>query len=63
MAVDKVVKKLCDWKLMSTGRPKIRWENEIKEDLIIMKVNNWTKDIQAWVRWKEVVQKAKTFKQ
>jgi len=25
------------------GRPKIRWEHNIKEDLRIMKINNWTK--------------------
>ena len=36
MADDRVVKKLCDWKPMSTGlagRPKIRCENDIKENL------------------------------
>jgi len=45
------------------GRPKIIRENDIKEDLGIMKINNWTKFIQEWVIWKEVVQKAKPFKQ
>jgi len=43
--------------------PKIKWENDIKEDLRIMKINNWTKCIQDWVKWKEVVEEAKTFKQ
>ena len=41
---DRMVKKLYEWKLISTsseGRPKIRWENDIKEDLRIMKINNW----------------------
>jgi hypothetical protein len=36
MADNKVVKKLCDWKPMSTGlvrRPKIGWENDMKENL------------------------------
>jgi hypothetical protein len=31
------------WKPITTrlaGRPKIRWENDIKEDLRIMKINN-----------------------
>jgi hypothetical protein len=35
----------------------------IKEDLRIMELNSWTKCIQDWVKWKEVVEKARTFKQ
>ena len=45
------------------GRPKIGWENDIKGDLGIMKINNWTKCIQDQVKWMEVTEKAKTFKQ
>jgi len=41
------------------GRPKIRWENDTKEDLIIVKINGQC--IQDWVKWKAVVEKAKTF--
>jgi hypothetical protein len=41
------------------GRPKIKWENDIKEDLSIIKINKWTKCTQDWVKWKEVVQKPK----
>jgi len=61
-----MVQKLYEWKPISTrlaGRPKVRWENDIKEDLRIMEINNWTKCIQDRVKWKEVVEKAKTFKQ
>ena len=61
-----MVKKLCKWKLLSTrlaGRPKIRWENDIREDLRITEIRNWTKCIQDQIKWKEVVEKAKTFKQ
>ena len=29
------------------------WENDIKEDLRIMKINDWTKCIQVRVKWKE----------
>jgi hypothetical protein len=35
MTKDRVVKKLYEWKLISTRlprRPKIRWDNDIKED-------------------------------
>jgi hypothetical protein len=38
-----MVKKLHEWKPISTGRaerPKPRWKNDIKEDLRIMKINH-----------------------
>jgi hypothetical protein len=38
------------------GRPKIRWKNDMKEVLRIMRINDWTKCIQDWVKWKEVVE-------
>jgi hypothetical protein len=44
------------------GRPNIDCENKINEDLRIVKLNYWTKFIQDWVKWKEVVEKDKTFK-
>jgi hypothetical protein len=61
-----VVKKLYEWKPISktlARRPKIRLENDMKEDLRIMEVNNWTKCSQDPVKWKEVVEQAKAFKQ
>jgi len=61
-----MVKKLYEWKLISTrlaGRPKIIWKSDIKEDLRMMEVNNRIKCIQDQVKWKEVVEKATTFKQ
>jgi len=43
MANERVVKKLYEWELIHTrlaGRPKIRWENDIKEDLRITRYEN-----------------------
>jgi hypothetical protein len=48
MAKDRIVRKVHEWKLKSTiveGRSKTGWENEVKEDLRIMKTNIWTKHI------------------
>jgi hypothetical protein len=45
------------------GRPRIRWENDIKEDLRVLKTNNWTKLIYGGVKWKEVVERSRTLKQ
>jgi hypothetical protein len=41
---------------------KLDQESYTKEYLRFMKSNNLTKCIQDWVNWKEVVEKAKTFK-
>jgi hypothetical protein len=46
-----MVKKLYEWRPIATrlAGPKIKWENDIKVDLRITKINNWTKYIQDWV--------------
>ena len=49
MTNDRTVKKLYDWELVCirlAGRPKVGWEYDIK-DLIIFKINNFTKCIQG----------------
>jgi hypothetical protein len=46
MTNDRVVKKIVCWKPTSkrlAGRPKIRWEKDMKEDLRIMNINSWAK--------------------
>jgi hypothetical protein len=56
MTNDRMVKILYNWEPICTrfaGRPKFVWENDIKEDLRIMEINNWTKCIQVRVKWKE----------
>ena len=45
-----------EWKPTPTrlaGRPKIRWENDRKEDLRIVNLNNWIKYSQDQVKWKQ----------
>jgi hypothetical protein len=49
MTKNMMVKKLYEWKSVCTrlaGRPKSRRENDIKGDLRIMKINNWTTCVQ-----------------
>jgi len=45
------------------GRPKIRWEDDIKKDIQKLKVPKWKTFAQDRRRWKEVVEKAKTLHQ
>jgi hypothetical protein len=60
----KTVKKIFNWKpltKLSQGIPKYRWEDNIKQDICQMKIKNWIACAQDRGKWKEVVEKAKTF--
>jgi hypothetical protein len=44
MPDERMVKKVYEWKPMATrslSRPKNRWENDVKNDLNIMRIHNW----------------------
>jgi hypothetical protein len=63
MTDERMVKKVYEWKRMairSLGRPQTRWENDVKNDLNIMKIYNWKDCIQDRRKWKKMVEKAKT---
>ena len=60
---DNNVKKIKRWKPIAkrpTGRPKLRWEDDILEDIKNMKVHNLKKVAQDRERWKKVVEQART---
>ena len=62
----RTVKKIFKWNPLtkrSQGRPKYRWEDNIKKDIWQMKVKNWMTCIQDRGKWKDVVEKAITFNQ
>jgi len=40
------------------GRPKIRWEDDVLEDIKNMNVSNWKKVAQNRKSWKKVVEQA-----
>ena len=43
------------------GRPKNRWEDNIRNDMRKLKIKNWTSCIQDRDNWKLYAEKAKTF--
>jgi hypothetical protein len=43
-----------------TGRPKTRWKDDVKKDILKLKVPNWRTLVQNRRRWKGLVEKAKT---
>jgi len=60
----RTVKKIFNWKHLtkrSQGRPKYRQEYNIKQDICQMKIKNWIACVQDRGKWKEFVEKAKTF--
>jgi hypothetical protein len=65
MAEERMVKKVNTWKPIlrrPLGRPKNRWEDDIRNDMKKMKIKNWTNCIQDRKNWKLFVEKAKIFK-
>jgi hypothetical protein len=58
-----MVKAFHSWKPISRGpigRPKIRWEDDVRKDTQKLIVPNWRTLFQDRRRWKELVEKAKT---
>jgi hypothetical protein len=63
MAEDDDLKKIKRWQPMSIrprGRPKLRWEDDVLEDINSMNLRNWKNVAQDRERWKKVVEQAKT---
>jgi len=58
-------RKLLDWKPMGirpVGRPRQRWQEDVMEDLIKLKVKNWKETAKAIRTWGDLAEKAKTHK-
>jgi hypothetical protein len=63
MQETRMVKAIYCWKPISRrsiGRPKIRWEEDVRKDIQKLKVPKWRTLVQDRRRWKEMVEKAKT---
>ena len=45
------------------GRPRVRWEDDVRNDLRKMGVTNWKQRTQERKQWKEIIEQAKTHKE
>ena len=63
MPDNSMVKKVHEWSpalTRSLGRPKNRWEDDVKSNITRMKITNWKDCIRNRTKWKKLVEKAKT---
>jgi len=59
----RTVKKRTEWEPCSSrpvGRPRLRWLEQVEEDLKKMKVKNWREKCKDSGLWNEIVEQAKT---
>jgi hypothetical protein len=57
-----MVKKVYEWSHPLTrllGRPKNKWEDDVKSDITRMKITNWKDCNRNRIKWKKLVEKAK----
>jgi hypothetical protein len=63
MHATRTVKKLTEWEACLSrpvGRPRLRWFEQVEEDLKEMKVRNWREKCKDRRLWNEIVKQAKT---
>ena len=63
---ERVAKSIYKWKPYATrlkGRPRLRYEDDVRNDSRKMGVNNWKQTTQERKKWKEIIEQAKTHKE
>jgi hypothetical protein len=66
MTNERVAKTIYKCKPYATrlkGRPRVRWEDDVRNDLRKMGVTNWKQRKQERKQWKEITEQAKTHKE
>jgi hypothetical protein len=60
---EREVTRIYKWKPLASipmGRPKNRWEDDVRKDLQTKKIKNWKKDVLNGDLWKTIVERGKT---
>jgi hypothetical protein len=63
MDAARTVNKLTEWEPCLSrplGRPRLRWLEQVEEDLKRMKVRNWREKCKYRRWWNEIIKQAKT---
>jgi hypothetical protein len=62
---ERTVRRIYEWQphaRRKRGRPKIRWKDDVRENLKELGIYNWLTRTQDRSRWKEIVDQAKALK-
>jgi hypothetical protein len=65
MEAGRTIKRIYDWQphaIRKGGRPKIRWKDDVREDLKDLVIYHWITRTQDRSSSKEIVEQAKAFK-
>jgi hypothetical protein len=63
MSTEREVARIYKWKPFASrpiGRPKNRWEDDVRKDLHTVKIKNWKKSVLERDLWKTIVERTKT---
>ena len=63
---ERVAKTIYKWKPYATrpkGRPRLRWEDDVRFDLRKVGVKNWKQRAQERKQWNEITEQTKTHKE
>jgi len=66
MSDERVVESIYKWKPHATrpkGRPRLRWDHDVRDDLRKMGVNNWKQKAQERKTWRGIIEQDKTHKE
>jgi hypothetical protein len=66
MPNERVAKTIYKWNPYATrpeGRPRLRWEDDSRNDLRKMGVRNWKQMAEEGKQWKEIIAQAKPYKE
>ena len=58
-----IVKRIHKWEPFTgrpAGRTKTRWEDDVRNDLKKMKLMKWAEQVQDRLKWKDIVERAKS---
>jgi len=66
MPNEREVTVIYKWKPLASrpkGRPKIRWEDDVRMDLQKMKIKNWKRSVLDRDSWRTIVERTETHKE
>ena len=63
MGKEWTVKRITEWRAIAVrkiGRPRVRWEDDVREDLGKMEIQNWSKMAVDREIWRRIVEQTRT---